>query len=242
MLGTRTALGKSTSTSPLATPLLSLATSSPSQVGGPDTPVPFQFTHLSVSQDHCWKVYLLVWDVHGLQRHVLFGSSERQFLIFNTFLGGILLLGWVSTSIPRPPIKRAAAIAIVNGFANIGQIPTSYLWPSKWAPKYWQSFTTELCLLSLSLAIGLGLFPLTRPMKIANQPSAYRQYLAHLNEKLQKGETEVFKTDEKALATSAKYVTCLLRWDFILLTFCASLVNATADQERQLIRKFRYLL
>jgi len=47
---------------------------------------------------------------------------------------------------------------MVNGFGNIGQIPASYLWPSKWAPKYWQSFTTEICLLFLSLAIGFGSF------------------------------------------------------------------------------------
>jgi len=124
------------------------------------------------------------------------------------YSGGILLIGWVSTSIPRPPVKRAAAIAIVNGFGNIGQIPTSYLWPSKWGPKYWQSFTTELCLLGLSLAIGL----------------AYRQYLAHLNKKLEKGEMEAFKADEKTLEKSA------------------DLINATAGQETRLIQMYRYLL
>jgi len=63
-------------------------------------------------------------------------------------------------------------------------------------------------LLALSLTIGL----------------AYRQYLVYLNKKLEKGEAEAFKTNEKALAASA------------------TLVNASADQERQLIRKFRYLL
>jgi hypothetical protein len=95
---------------------------------------------------------------------------------------------------------------MVNGLANIGQIPASYLWPSKWGPKYWQSFTTELCLLALSLAIGLGPFQSIMLIKIAHGGSAYRQYLAHLNKKLENGEAEVFKTDEKALATSAKYV------------------------------------
>jgi hypothetical protein len=72
------------------------------------------------------------------------------------YSGGIILLGWVSSTIPRPPIKRAAAIAFVNGFANIGQIPASYLWPSKWGPRYWQSFMTEVCLLGLSLVVGFG--------------------------------------------------------------------------------------
>lgn len=34
----------------------------------------------------------------------------------------------------------------------------------------------------------------------------YRQYLAHLNEKLEKGKVEVFETDEQVLAKSAEYV------------------------------------
>lgn len=159
MLGTRTALEKSTSTSPLAMLSPSLVTSLPSQVGESYSQVAPKLTPLLPhSHDHRRKVYLLVWNVHGLQRHVLFAPHRRSYLILYTFLGGILLLGWVSTSIPRPPVKRAAAIAIVNGFGNIGQIPASYLWPTKWAPKYWQSFTTELCLLAFSLAIGLGPF------------------------------------------------------------------------------------
>ncbi|KAK0231196.1 MFS general substrate transporter [Armillaria fumosa] len=106
------------------------------------------------------------------------------------FSGGIILLGWISTSIPRPPVKRAASIAFVNGYANIGQIPTSYLWPSKWGSKYWQSFVTEICLLVLSLSIGL----------------VYRQYLISLNKKLEKGEAEAFDASAEVVERSADLV------------------------------------
>jgi hypothetical protein len=117
------------------------------------------------------------------------------------------------------------------------------MWPSKWAPKYWQSFTTEICLLAFSLAIGLGPSALIRLIKIADGRLAYRQYLVYLNKQLEKGKAEVFETNEKVLATSAKYVAFPLCLCIILLIFfCFSLVNATADQERQLIQKFRYLL
>ena len=122
----------------------------------------YSLTFVSYSQDHRRKVHLLVRHVYGLQRHVLFTPHQGSYLIVSASTGGILLIGWVSTSIARPPVKRAAAIALVNGFGNIGQIPASYLWPSKWGPKYWQSFTTELCLLTFSLAIGLGLSLLVR--------------------------------------------------------------------------------
>jgi len=80
-------------------------------------------------------------------------------------------------------------------------------------------------------------------MKLADGRSGYRQYLVYLNKKLEKGEVEAFKADEKALAKSAEYVASLSGFRMtVLLTFCVSLVNATAGQETRLIRKFRYLL
>lgn len=52
-----------------------------------------------------------------------YSSSSNIRIVKDAFFqGGIILLGWISTSIPRPPVKRAASIAFVNGFANIGQV------------------------------------------------------------------------------------------------------------------------
>lgn len=80
-------------------------------------------------------------------------------------------------------------------------------------------------------------------MKISDGHSAYRQYLAYLNKKLEKGEVEAFKADEKALAKSAEYVKSLAgSRPIVLLSFSVSLVNATASQETRLLQKFRYLL
>ena len=36
--------------------------------------------------------------------------------------GFALLLVWTSNAIPRPPAKRAAALGIVNGFGNLGNL------------------------------------------------------------------------------------------------------------------------
>lgn len=38
------------------------------------------------------------------------------------YLGFALTLVWVSNVVPRPPTKRAAAIGIVNGFGNLGNL------------------------------------------------------------------------------------------------------------------------
>ncbi|EIM85213.1 MFS general substrate transporter [Stereum hirsutum FP-91666 SS1] len=144
-----------------------------------------KFWHIATSYGFALLGYIV-----ALSAKTVAGKYISLFGMCMGFSGGIILLGWISSSIPRPPGKRAAAIALVNGFANIGQIPTSYLWPTTWSPKYWQSFVTEICLMVLSLAIGLG----------------YRQCLIHLNGKLQRGEIEPFETNEKAVERSADLV------------------------------------
>ncbi|KAJ7174844.1 MFS general substrate transporter [Mycena filopes] len=64
---------------------------------------------------------------------------------------------WVSNVIPRPPSKRAAAIAIVNGVGNLGSLMGSYTWKATWGPKYHQSILISLCSLVLSSVISLGI-------------------------------------------------------------------------------------
>lgn len=45
-------------------------------------------------------------------------------------------LSWVSSTIPRPKSKRAAALAMVNSLANCTHLFTSYLYPNKDKPRY----------------------------------------------------------------------------------------------------------
>lgn len=144
-----------------------------------------KFGHIALSYGFALLGYIV-----ALSAKTVAGRYVSLFGMCMGFSGGIILLGWISTSIPRPPVKRAASIAFVNGFANIGQIPASYLWPSKWGSKYWQSFVTEICLLVLSLLIGL----------------VYRQYLISLNKKLEKGEAEAFDASAEVVERSADLV------------------------------------
>ncbi|KAJ7643695.1 MFS general substrate transporter [Roridomyces roridus] len=78
------------------------------------------------------------------------------FMVFG-FAGFSLTAVWVSNVIPRPPSKRAAAIAIVNAVGNIGNIIGSYSWKSEWGPLYHQSMIISLCALVLSSVIALGI-------------------------------------------------------------------------------------
>jgi hypothetical protein len=49
------------------------------------------------------------------------------------------ILSWVSTSLPRPPVKRAVAYAVVNAGSNLASIYASYFYPKTQGPRYWQA-------------------------------------------------------------------------------------------------------
>ena len=40
----------------------------------------------------------------------------------------IVFYSWISSTFPRPPAKRAVAIALINAFAPLGNIAGSYAW------------------------------------------------------------------------------------------------------------------
>lgn len=50
------------------------------------------------------------------------------FLQASAYAGFIVFYSWISSSFPRPPAKRAVAIALVNAFSQLGNIAGSYVW------------------------------------------------------------------------------------------------------------------
>lgn len=50
------------------------------------------------------------------------------FLQASSYAGWIVLFSWVSSSFPRPPAKRAVAIAMVNSFCQLANLAGSYIW------------------------------------------------------------------------------------------------------------------
>ncbi|KAK5044782.1 hypothetical protein LTR84_010438 [Exophiala bonariae] len=50
------------------------------------------------------------------------------FLQASAYAGFIVFYSWISSSFPRPPAKRAVAIAMVNAFSQLGNIAGSYVW------------------------------------------------------------------------------------------------------------------
>ncbi|KAL4791221.1 major facilitator superfamily domain-containing protein [Aspergillus venezuelensis] len=80
-----------------------------------------------------------------------------MFLMTIGYASGFVMLAWISSTIPRPPAKRAAAIGIVNAMGNIGSIPGSYIFPSKYGPYYVKSFGAELAILGMGCVCAFTL-------------------------------------------------------------------------------------
>ncbi|KAJ6787524.1 hypothetical protein PWT90_10856 [Aphanocladium album] len=53
------------------------------------------------------------------------------FLQTSSYAGYIVFYSWIASTFPRPPAKRAVAIAIINAFAQLGNIAGSYVWDLK---------------------------------------------------------------------------------------------------------------
>lgn len=78
---------------------------------------------------------------------------------FGTIYGcSPLVKTWVADVIPHPAEKRAIAIALINSLGNASSIYSSWLWPSKDAPRYITGFATTTtwlgvcCILTLIFA------------------------------------------------------------------------------------------
>ncbi|KAK7022168.1 tartrate transporter [Favolaschia claudopus] len=80
-----------------------------------------------------------------------------MFLMAVGYAGFSMTAVWVSNVIPRPPAKRAAAIGVVNGIGNLGNLMGSYTWKSEWGPKYHNSMIISLCGLALSTVMAFGI-------------------------------------------------------------------------------------
>jgi MFS family permease len=78
-------------------------------------------------------------------------------MIPGIYTGYVIGLGWISTSIPRPPAKRAAALALVNAFSNLCSVYMSFAYQSFQAPRYTAAMITNVCtaLLSIFMAVVL---------------------------------------------------------------------------------------
>ena len=96
------------------------------------------------------------------------------FLMAQSYAAFITFLAWVSNSLPRPPSKRAVALALINAFSQLGNVAGSYVWPTNWGPSYRNSYA--ICIATNCLAIVMCF--------------VFKKHLESLNKKAEKREQE----------------------------------------------------
>lgn len=67
------------------------------------------------------------------------------------------ILSWMSNSVPRPPLKRAIALSLLNCLSNSASIWNAYLYPSSAAPRYTVAFTCNCVFIALAIACAVAL-------------------------------------------------------------------------------------
>lgn len=96
-----------------------------------------------------------------------FGPRYFSFFLMNfVFAMNGTLYGWIASSIPRPPAKRAASYAFINSIGNSASIWTPYTYRTQDQPYY--RLALGVCIGLQILALAAGLFHYV-DLKIANR-------------------------------------------------------------------------
>ncbi|CDO77032.1 hypothetical protein BN946_scf184403.g7 [Trametes cinnabarina] len=109
-----------------------------------------RFFHITVPW---WGV--IIGYIIGVSTFSVGGRYVAMFLMACGYCGFALTAVWVSNAVPRPPAKRAAAIGIVNGFGNIGNLIASYVWKAEWGPDYHPSMYIGIAALGLATLLAV---------------------------------------------------------------------------------------
>ncbi|CRG89202.1 putative transporter C1002,16c [Talaromyces islandicus] len=98
---------------------------------------------------------------------------SMMLMVPGIYTGYVVALGWISNILPRPPAKRAAALAFINAVSNASSIYASYMYPSSAGPRYVVAMTVNCVTAFIAIVSATVL----------------RFILVRLNKKLDRGES-----------------------------------------------------
>jgi MFS family permease len=147
--------------------------------------------HADRTQEKFWHIVLPI--CMGIVGFVISMSTLNTaaryvalFLQAGSYAGFIVFYSWISSSFPRPPAKRAVALAMINAFSQLGNIAGSYVWALR-ENGYRKSYGIVLSMFGVTIA---GTF-------------AFRMILIRLNKKLDEGEVAWEQHNDVAAQTAA---------------------------------------
>jgi len=92
-------------------------------------------------------------------------------MVPGVYSGYVVALAWISNSLPRPPAKRAAALAFINAISNTSSIYASYMYETSMGPRYVIAMSVNCAMAALAILSAITL----------------RIILVRLNKKLDQG-------------------------------------------------------
>lgn len=119
-------------------------------------------------------------------------SFIARYVSLFLMLGGVygsynIALAWISSTLPRPMEKRAAAIAMVNTVGNFAQIYSPYIYPKNQGPQYLHAMIANACFCLACVIATLGLrFCLAKE----NEKLASLEIQAHQDREFDKAQVE----------------------------------------------------
>ncbi|KAH8698005.1 MFS transporter [Talaromyces proteolyticus] len=93
---------------------------------------------------------------------------SMMLMVPGIYTGYVVALGWISNILPRPPAKRAAALAFINAVSNASSIYASYMYLDSASPRYVTAMSVN-CITSFAAILSA---------------TVLRFVLVHLNKKL----------------------------------------------------------
>ncbi|KAM7200145.1 putative tartrate transporter [Rhypophila sp. PSN 637] len=81
-------------------------------------------------------VAIVAYIIAATTSHIAPRYLAMMLMVPSVYSGFVVALAWISNTMPRPPAKRAAALALINAVANTSSIYASYLYPNSAAPQY----------------------------------------------------------------------------------------------------------
>ncbi|KAL2023161.1 hypothetical protein VTK56DRAFT_3767 [Thermocarpiscus australiensis] len=99
-------------------------------------------THADKTGERYWHVTVPLWVaivafiIAATTTSIAPRYLSMMLMVPSVYSGFVVALAWISNTMPRPPAKRAAALAFINAVSNCSSIYASYMYPASADPHY----------------------------------------------------------------------------------------------------------
>ncbi|QSZ36684.1 hypothetical protein DSL72_006565 [Monilinia vaccinii-corymbosi] len=82
---------------------------------------------------------------------------SMMLMVPSIYTSFVVALAWISNTLPRPPAKRATALALINAVSNASSIYASYMYPSSAGPRYVLAMSVNSAMVFVAICAALVL-------------------------------------------------------------------------------------